>query len=281
MVGSNRILWVAATCLGMAALLLACGSTQPTGTEPAPDSPAPGTDSAAPADSPLPTAVAGQETRPAEGAPELTAPLVIGQVPAGLLDAILADLAGRLGVRADEIEVIRGESVVWNDGSLGCPQPGMMYTQALVAGYQVILRVGDGTFDYRASESGFFVLCQEKLAPVASPPAQVVNEVTVPTSPTVPTPSSAGLQKLVAEAKEDLALRLSISTEEIDLVELGPVVWPDGSLGCPQPGVEYVQVQQEGLLIRLRVGKRAYPYHSGGGTPPFLCQQAIETEPSQ
>ena len=98
----------------------------------------------------------------------------------------------------------------------------------------------------------------------------------MPSSPTIPTPSSAGLQGLLADAKEDLAPRLSIPVEQIDLVELSPVVWPDGGLGCPEPGMAYTQVQQEGLLIRLRAGKQIYPYHSGGGRPPFLCEQAIE-----
>jgi hypothetical protein len=31
---------------------------------------------------------------------------------------------------------------VWNDGSLGCPEPGMMYTQALVNGYWLIIEAG-------------------------------------------------------------------------------------------------------------------------------------------
>ncbi len=120
------------------------------------------------------------------------------------------------------------------------------------------------------------MLCEKGLAPLASPPVQVVEEVSVPTSPTVPTPSSPYLQGLLTAAKENLAEQLGIPTEQIDLVELSPVVWPDGGLGCPEPGVAYTQVQQEGLLIRLRVGKRVYPYHSGGGSPPFLCQQGIE-----
>jgi hypothetical protein len=194
---------------------------------------------------------------------------------------VLDDLLERLDAGREAIAVEQAERVIWPDGSIGCPQPGMMYTQALVPGYRIVLRVGDERFDYHASERGYFVLCEGGLAPVASPPAQVVGEVTMPTSPTIPTPSSAGLQGLLADAKEDLALRLSIPIEHIDLVELSPVVWPDGGLGCPEPGVAYTQVQQEGLLIRLRAGKQIYPYHSGGGTPPFLCQQAIEDENPQ
>jgi hypothetical protein len=46
-------------------------------------------------------------------------------------------------------------------------------------------------------------------------------------------------------------------------------------LGCPQPGLAYTQVQQEGLLIRLRVGKRLYNYHSGGGSAPFFCEKSV------
>jgi hypothetical protein len=86
------------------------------------------------------------------------------------------------------------------------------------------------------------------------------------------TPSDPTLQKLVMQAKEDLAKRLAISVEQIDLVEFQSVVWPDKSMGCPQPGMAYIQVQQDGMLIRLLTGGRVYEYHSGGNHPPFLCK---------
>ena len=43
--------------------------------------------------------------------------------------------------RAD-LKVLSAEAVTWSDGSLGCPEPGMMYTQALVPGYRVQIRGG-------------------------------------------------------------------------------------------------------------------------------------------
>ena len=49
--------------------------------------------------------------------------------------------AAEADVSSDEIAVITAESVTWSDGALGCPQPGEMYTQALVEGYRIELDV--------------------------------------------------------------------------------------------------------------------------------------------
>lgn len=95
---------------------------------------------------------------------------VVGEVPDALLNKIIADLSQHLGVQRSALEVIRGEAVVWNDGSLGCPQPGMFYTQALVNGYWVVLQIGEEKFDYRASESGHFIRCDSNgLPPIHLP----------------------------------------------------------------------------------------------------------------
>jgi hypothetical protein len=102
--------------------------------------------------------------------------------------------------------------------------------------------------------------------------AQTLEEKTLKNSTPIPTPFDPGLQKFVTQAKEDLAKRLSIPMDQIELVELQSVVWPDKGLGCPQPGMVYPQVQVDGLLIRFSVGGRIYEYHGGGSRPPFLCK---------
>jgi hypothetical protein len=73
-------------------------------------------------------------------------------------------------------------------------------------------------------------------------------------------------------ARKDLAERLTVDPETIDLLEVSEVVWPDASLGCPQPGKVYPQVTKEGHLIRLRAGKHIYSYHSGQGGASFFCE---------
>jgi len=90
---------------------------------------------------------------------------VTGEVPPELLDSILTDLTTRTGAAPGQVSIIRGQAVVWNDGSLGCPQPGMMYTQALVNGYWVELEFGGQIFDYRASDTGYFFLCESGMQP--------------------------------------------------------------------------------------------------------------------
>ena len=85
-------------------------------------------------------------------------PVVTGEVPADLMDAILADAGSRSTTRA-AISVIRAQAVTWSDGSLGCPVKGMSYTQALVDGYWVVLDAGGQQMDYRAGRGGSFKYC--------------------------------------------------------------------------------------------------------------------------
>jgi hypothetical protein len=59
-------------------------------------------------------------------------PPMKGQVPQAILDPILKKAAALAKVDREQLVIVRAKSVVWNDGSLGCPEPGMMYTQALV-----------------------------------------------------------------------------------------------------------------------------------------------------
>lgn len=85
---------------------------------------------------------------------------VTGEAPQALLDLILADAASRTGLAREALRVIQDQAVVWPDGSLGCAQPGMVYTQALVEGYHVIVAAGEQTLDYRAGRSNSFRLCE-------------------------------------------------------------------------------------------------------------------------
>lgn len=85
---------------------------------------------------------------------------VTGEVPEELLDAIREDLAKRLGIDTAGWEPVQARSVNWNDGSLGCPKPGQVYTQAITPGYHIAFEVDETYYDYRAKQNGFFMLCE-------------------------------------------------------------------------------------------------------------------------
>ena len=83
----------------------------------------------------------------------------------GMLDEVIGLAEEETGVDRSEIEVVLAEAVTWSDGSIGCPEEGMMYTQALVPGYRVILEVAGEELAFHAPESGEFFPCANPIAP--------------------------------------------------------------------------------------------------------------------
>ncbi|MGI9609548.1 MAG: hypothetical protein ACR2NL_04560 [Acidimicrobiia bacterium] len=76
------------------------------------------------------------------------------------VEAALLDLTGRIG---DDtvVEVIAAHGLTWPDGSLGCPQPDMSYTQALVDGYRIEFAEGANRFIYHGALGSMPFLCAE------------------------------------------------------------------------------------------------------------------------
>jgi hypothetical protein len=66
------------------------------------------------------------------------------------IDFAIEDLAARLGISQDAIKVPSATMVTWRSGALGCPEPGMSYTQALVPGVRIMLWVDSVGYRYHA-----------------------------------------------------------------------------------------------------------------------------------
>jgi hypothetical protein len=112
------------------------------------------------------TAESGNQ--PSPGLSELISPTpaetpshtVVAEAPEGALDAIRKDLGSR-GMADADIEVVEVHRTTWRDGSLGCPEPGSVYTQALVDGWRVLVKVGSSEYDYRfGSDPSSPTLCE-------------------------------------------------------------------------------------------------------------------------
>jgi hypothetical protein len=81
------------------------------------------------------------------------------QVPPHRWAAILGDLQQR-GAPTDNVQLVSARLVTWNNGSLGCPKPGQVYTQALVDGMQVVVSVLGQQYDYRFGANDTPKLCE-------------------------------------------------------------------------------------------------------------------------
>ena len=106
------------------------------------------------------TLVSGSALGQAAGGPPLAVEeKAVTSTPAEMIEAALVDAANRSTTPRAGIKVISEDAVTWPDGSLGCPQPGMVYTQALVPGYRIVLQAGEQTLNYHAMSRGKPVFC--------------------------------------------------------------------------------------------------------------------------
>ena len=98
--------------------------------------------------------------------PASTTPVNPGanDLPASITGPVVAEIARVAGVPVTEVTIISAESVTFPDGSLGCPLPGMVYTQAMVDGWKIVATAGGTTYDYRGSGTKF-----RQCAPAAKP----------------------------------------------------------------------------------------------------------------
>lgn len=107
---------------------------------------------------------AGRETAVAP-APTGDSPQPPGYVAAvnpdlrSIVDAALDDAAKRTGRDRSTLVVVSSEAVVWPDGGLGCPEPGVKYTMAPVEGYRIRIQAGADLLDYHANRRGYLVHC--------------------------------------------------------------------------------------------------------------------------
>ena len=71
----------------------------------------------------------------------------------------ITDLATRIGVAEDTIKVKGARSVQWSSGAMGCPKPGMNYTQALVPGVRLLLEANGDVYYYHGRNGRKLFYC--------------------------------------------------------------------------------------------------------------------------
>lgn len=165
-----------------------------------------------------------------------------------LVDQAVADASQRSGAPSTCVQVLAVEAVDWADGCLSCASEKEACPDVITPGYRLILQARGRVFEYHTDERRI-VFCGEG----------------------EPTGAAVEAMPLVKLVTEDLAGRLGIPVDEVSVVLVEKVEWPDSSMGCPQPGFMYLQVVTPGYRIVLYAQGQAYDYHTDSEINFVLC----------
>jgi len=107
----------------------------------------------------------------------------------------------------------------------------------------------------------------DAVRPAATPAATPV-ETTEPSPVSDELLNSPPVQAVLADA----ASRLGTAPDQVTIVTIEPVEWPDTSLGCPQPGEFYAQVITPGYRIIIESEGQRLEYHTDMESNFVLCE---------
>lgn len=83
---------------------------------------------------------------------------------------------------------------------------------------------------------------------------------------TVPQPGSlTECGRQVWAALVHATATLDIELADVTIVNMERRLWPDASLGIPEPGVAYVQALTPGFVLQIQAGGRTFTVHTGPG----------------
>jgi len=150
-------------------------------------------------------------------------------------------LSKELNVPPSEISLIHQSKFNWPNSALGCPKPGIAYTQSIVPGHLVLLKHQQSQFRVHTG-NGRALVCKLSRIPLKL--------------------DGVILDNLEQMAINDLATRLGATVESIKVVESEPMVWPDSNFGCATASVMPITKSVRGHLIKLVYRDQIFEYRT-------------------
>lgn len=71
---------------------------------------------------------------------------------------------------------------------------------------------------------------------------------------------------------------LDIELASVTIVNVKHKLWPDASLGIPEPGVAYIQALTPGCVMQIQAGDRTFTVHTGPGPTAKFQGIPVATE---
>jgi hypothetical protein len=188
-----------------------------------------------------------------------------------MIDLTTRDLTTR-GITPDEVRLLSVDGFTWPENSWGCGARDEAGAIGQRPGYRIVYRAGDRFYIYHTDLEGAFALCDD--------PAWLTREG----APILVDPIA---EEMVTLCRADAARRTGLDAGAIRLASVVTVTWPDESLGCPQPGIQYRQHETPGYRVVLRAGDETLVYHTSArdvilcppdqAILPGLIRQALAT----
>ncbi len=109
----------------------------------------------------IPPSPAATATHPSAGTsgPITTPSSVVPTQAQPAVNAAIKDLAGQVQAPVSTIGVASVTNATWPDGALGCPKPGMAYSQIVRPGYRIILTYSGRSYEYHSDRGTTIVSC--------------------------------------------------------------------------------------------------------------------------
>jgi hypothetical protein len=178
--------------------------------------------------------------------------------------AALAALAAQLGIPVDQITLVSSEAVAWPDGCLGVVRMGVLCIQGPIQGFRITLQAKGATYEYHTNQDGS-VLVDATGKPTQPPAGTPTSEPTgapsgEPTSE--PTHIPVDIPPVQQKAIDAAIAALGLPADQVTLVSIEPVTWPDGCLGVVHMGMLCTQGQVPGFRIVLGANSKQYEFHT-------------------
>ena len=178
----------------------------------------------------------------------------------GAQQAVITALAAQLGISVDQIRVISQTAVTWNDGCLGVVRMGVMCIRGQVPGFRITLQANGVMYEFHTNQDGSVLV--DATGKPTQPPAGTPTSEPTGNPTTEPTHIPVDIPPVQRAAIDAAIKTLGLPAEQVTLVSIEAVDWPNGCLGVTRIGVMCTQMVVPGFRIVLAANGKQYEFHT-------------------
>lgn len=167
----------------------------------------------------------------------------LNRLPRPVANAVLRDLAQRLGIFTSQLKIINYSQQTWRDGCLELPQPDELCTQALVPGWLVVVSNNRQNWIYHTNNNGRSLRLASANTSSDNFPSQL--------------PASVKNRVLQAASR-----RLQLPISRLTVIQAQQQTWRDGCLELGNINESCIAALTPGWRVVIGAADQTLVYHS-------------------